>query len=242
MTVNRTFEPQTEPSEHLSSLIPTTTTSYGQMQREINRITLLKKVVPLLTILVLVSLVLWPILNNKEGSFTLAMDRLEVRDENAKLIKPRYVGIDSHNNPVNISAEMAFRKSNDDKEFYLKNLLANMQMQDGTKIEIRATNGMLDSEAQEVAVDGAVTISTENNFSLATVQALFLINEKIASGENGVTGSTPFGTFSADKFHVDIDQEIIRLKSNVKMHFDPSKPIKLPAFNPPFNNDKKQKN
>ncbi len=212
-------------------LIPITTVNYRQMQSEIDRIALLRKVMPTLTVIVFIALVLWPVLNSKEGSFTLAIDRLEERDENAKLVKPRYVGIDKYNHPVNISAEMAFRKSNDDKESYLKNLLANMQMRDGTGIKIRATNGMLDSEAQKIILDGTVTIATESDFNLATDQALFLINEKIATGENGVSGAMPFGTFSADKFHVNVDQEIIKLKDKVKMHFDPNEPIELPEFN-----------
>ena len=231
MTLNPAFDPKSDASEHFSDLIPTTTVTYQQMQSELNRVRYLKKIMPALTAIVFVALVLWPVLNSKEGSFTLAIDRLEQRDENAKLVKPRYVGIDKYNQPVNISAEMAFRKSNDDKDYYLKNLLANMKMRDGTGIEIRATSGMLDAEAQDVTLEGDVTISTENNFSLTTNQVLFLINEKIATGENGVTGVMPFGSFSADKFHVDVDQEIVRLKSRVHLHFDPGKPMEIPKFN-----------
>lgn len=236
MTANRTFEPQIETSEHIDSLLPITTITYRQMQNEIDRIALLKKIMPTLTVITFVALVLWPVLNSKEGSFTLAMDRLEEKDENAKLIKPRYVGIDKNNHPVNISAEMAFRKSNDDKDYYLKNLLANLQMSNGTGIVVRATNGMLDAKAQEITLDGAVTIATKSNFNLSTDQALFLINEKVATGENGVTGETPFGTFSADRFHVDVDQEIIRLKDKVKLHFTPDNREELSENN----SDKKQ--
>ncbi len=236
MTVNRTFKPHTETSEHLNSLLPMTTVTYRQMQSEIDRIALLKKIMPIFTVIVFVALVLWPVLNSKEGSFTLAIDRLDERDENAKLVKPRYVGIDKNNNPVNISAEMAFRKSNDDKDYYLKNLIADMKMSNGSGIEIQATNGMLDAKAQEVTLDGSVTITTENDFNLKTAQTLFLINEKVATGEDGVNGTIPFGTFSADKFHVDVDQEIIRLKNNVILHFDPDKQIDSPESN----SDKKQ--
>ncbi|PCI51825.1 MAG: LPS export ABC transporter periplasmic protein LptC [Alphaproteobacteria bacterium] len=221
----------TETSEYLNSLLPVTTVSYQEMQAEIDRINLLKKIIPTLTVLVFIALVLWPALNSKEGSFTLAVDRLTVRDENAKLIKPRYVGMDKYNHPVNISAEMAFRKSNDDKDYYLKNLLADMKMSDGTGIEIRATNGILDTEAQKIILDGAVTLSTESNFNLATDQAMFLINEKIATGENGVSGTIPFGIFSADEFHVNVDQEIIKLKSRVKFYFNPDRTVKPPEVN-----------
>ncbi|PHZ83272.1 LPS export ABC transporter periplasmic protein LptC [Paremcibacter congregatus] len=223
MTVDNRYETSPGMPDPLRSLQPTAPVSYRQNQREINRIYWLKIIVPSLAAVALVTLVLWPVLNSAEGSFTLAMDRLEERDENAKLVKPRYVGIDNNNHPVNISAETAFRKSNDDKDYYLKNLLANMQMKDGTGIEINATSGMFDSKAQEIVLDGAVDIHTNNDFSIKTNQATFLINEKIVTGNSGVSGASPFGDFSAEKFHIDVDQEIIRLKGNVLHHYNPDK-------------------
>ncbi len=232
MTHDRTLKPQADKIANLDNLLPSSTVGYRQMQREIDRIRLLKIIVPALTVIVFGALVLWPVLNSKEGSFTLAIDRLETRDENAKLIRPRYVGMDKNNNPVNISAETAFRKSNDDKDYYLKNLLADMKMSDGTAIEVRATNGMFDADAQEITLDGSVSIVTDNDFYLTTNHAVFFINRKISTGRNGMTGATPFGVLRADEFNVDVDQEIIRLKGNVKLHFDPEKPIELPDFSP----------
>lgn len=229
--MNSTYEPQSDASDHMDSLLPKATITYRQSQREIDRINLLKKIVPALTVVVFIALVLWPVLNNKEGSFTLAIDRLDKRDENAKLIKPRYVGMDKYNNPVNISAETAFRKSNDQKDYYLKNLLAELKMQDGTAIKILALSGMFDAEVQQIILDGAINLTTDNGFTLSTEQALFTINEKIASGENGVSGTMPFGAFTADKFNVNVDQEVIKLQGRVKLHFDPDKPMKLPSLN-----------
>lgn len=227
MTKDKKFKSHDNATGHLSNLLPATTVTYRQMQREVSRISLYKRFMPIFTVITFSALVLWPVINSKEGSFTLAIDRLEERDENAKLTKPRYVGIDKYNNPVNISAETAFRKNNDDKDYYLKNLLALMSMRDGTAIKVEASSGMLDAKAQEITLDGKINIITDNDFSLTTEQAVFLINEKIATGENGVSGKVPFGTFKADKFHVDVDQEIIRLKSHVKLHFDPEKQIYL---------------
>ncbi|MCF8474189.1 MAG: LPS export ABC transporter periplasmic protein LptC [Emcibacter sp.] len=227
MTKDKKFKSHDNATGHLSNLLPATTVTYRQMQREVSRISLYKKFMPVFTVIIFSALVLWPVINSKEGSFTLAIDRLDERDENAKLTKPRYVGIDKYNNPVNISAETAFRKNNDDKDYYLKNLLALMSMRDGTAIKVEASSGMLDAKAQEITLDGKINIVTDNDFSLTTEQAVFLINEKIATGENGVAGKVPFGTFKADKFHVDVDQEIIRLKKHVKLHFDPEKQINL---------------
>lgn len=230
VTVNSAFKSESHPSDRLDSLLPLAATpaTFQQNQREVDRIAILKIFVPSLTILVFVTLVLWPIVTSKEGSFTLAIDRLEERNENAKLIKPRVAGIDKNNHPFNIAAETAFRKSNDDKDYYLKNLLADMKMSNGTDIEVQATQGMYDSGKKYIELDGAVEISTKTGFTLTTDQASLSINDKIVTGENGVSGKIPFGKFQAQSFHVDVDQEIIKLKGQVKLHFDPDKTLNIP--------------
>ncbi len=222
MIVDRQFEPQiSDRPGHLRNLLPNTTASYRQMQREIDRINLLKKIIPATTIILLVTLVLWPVLNNKEGSFTLAVDRLDKRDENAKLIKPRYVGVDRYGQPVNISAETAFRKSNNDKDYYLKNLIADMKMHNGTAVRIQASSGKFNADIQEITLDSSAKITTENNFELTADEARFMIDGKIATGDNGVAGRSDFGSFKADKFHMDVDKQILHLKGRVRLHYNP---------------------
>lgn len=232
MIGNTTREQQTNMPNNLGNFLPVSALRYQEMQREITHVALLKKIIPSLTVMVFIALVLWPLLNTKEGSFTLAIDRLDEKDANAKLIKPRYVGIDKNNHPVNISAETAFRKSNDDQDYYLKNLIADMEMSDGTGIKVQATNGRFNARDQEIIMDRSVTISTENNFNVSTSHALFHIFTKIATGDHGITGDMPFGSFRADKFNVDVEHEIIRLKENVTLNFDPDKPLKFPVSTP----------
>jgi len=231
VTVNRIFEPSTTSAAGISgTLLPPV--DYRRMQREIDRISLLKKIVPAITILLLIILVLWPVLNNKEGSFTLAINRLDKRAENAKLVEPRYIGIDKYGQPVSISADIAFRKNNDDQNYYLKNLVANMKMYNGTAARLQASSGRYNAATQEIILDNPVNITTDNNFSLTANQAKFWVNKKIATGKNGVSGTSPFGSFKADKFRLDIDQQILHLTGRVKLHYIPDTRIKLPEIKP----------
>jgi len=209
----------------LQNLAPKETVSYADNMQNVKYIQLFKTIVLFLTLVFMLSLVLWPLLSNKENSFTLAVDRLEKKDEKAKLIKPRYVGIDHHNNPVNISAEMAYRKSNDNDDYYLKNLLAELILSDGSPMNINAISGMFNSKNQQIRLDGNVKMATRSGFTLNTAEALFLINQKIASGKDGIAGTAPFGDFKADQFNINVDQEIIKLSGNVKIHFNTEKPL-----------------
>lgn len=202
--------------------------SHRENQRHVKRMGYLKIIFPALTICALIALVLWPLLSSRETSFTLAVDRLDKKDEKAKLIKPKYMEVDRYGNPVNIWADQALVKENDQQDYYLINLLANMKLQNKDDLKIKATSGIFHVKEQVMMLDGSVKITTQSGFRLQTAEAEFLINDKIARGNKGVQGTAPFGQFSSNVFHANIDQGIIRLDGNVKIHFDPRKPMEIP--------------
>nr|WP_276515122.1 LPS export ABC transporter periplasmic protein LptC [Pseudemcibacter aquimaris] len=175
----------------------------------------------------LLCLILYPILASRENSFTLAIDRLEQRDEKAKLIKPSYVDVDRNNNPVNISAESAYREENEHTDYFFTNLIAEMSLPSGEGIEINAVRGALNTGTQIMDLGGEITILSEKGLLLRSTEATFIISDKIATGKNGVTGIASFGRFSANNFEANVGEEIITLNGNVKINFDPNKPLDL---------------
>jgi lipopolysaccharide export system protein LptC len=203
------------------------TVSFDESERQVNRAGNLKKMVPALTLIALISLILYPILASRENSFTLAIDRLEQRDEKAKLIKPSYVDVDSNNNPVNITAESAYREENEHTDYFFTKLNAQMSLPSGDAIEIRAMRGALNTGTQIMDLGGEITITAENGFLLRSTEATFLIADKVAMGKNGVTGVAPFGKFSANTFTTNVEDEIVTLDGNVKINFDPNKPLNI---------------
>ncbi len=203
------------------------TVTFDENERQINRAGQLKKMVPALTLIAFLSLVLYPILVSRESSFTLAIDRLEQRDEKAKLIKPSYVDVDQNNNPVNISAESAYREEHETTNYFFTNLVAQMSLPTGDAIEILSKSGSLNTDTQIMELNGEITITSENGFLLKSTEAKFLIGEKIAQGQNGVTGVAPFGRFSAENFNANVEDEVITLDGNVKISFDPNKPLNI---------------
>lgn len=203
------------------------TVTFDESKRQAHRADNLKKMVPILTVFALISLILYPILASRENSFTLAIDRLEQRDEKAKLIKPSYVDVDSNNNPVNISAQSAYREENEDTDYFFTNLLAQMSLPSGEAIEIEAMRGALNTGTQIMDLGGEITILSETGFLLTSTEATFFIADKIATGKNGVKGIAPFGRFSANTFNANVEDEIITLDGNVRINFDPKEPLNI---------------
>ncbi|MDG1020408.1 MAG: LPS export ABC transporter periplasmic protein LptC [Emcibacteraceae bacterium] len=201
--------------------------TFDESERQANRADNLKKMVPVLTVIALISLIIYPILASRENSFTLAIDRLPERDEKAKLIKPSYVDIDRNNNPVNISAQSAYREENEHTDYFFTNLLAQMSLPSGEAIEIEAMRGALNTGTQIMDLGGEITILSETGFLLTSTEATFFIADKIAAGKNGVKGIAPFGRFSANTFNANVEEEIITLEGNVTINFDPKKPLNL---------------
>lgn len=201
--------------------------TFDESKRQANRADSLKKMIPILTVFALISLILYPILASRENSFTLAIDRLEQRDEKAKLIKPSYVDIDRNNNPVKISAQSAYREENEHTDYFFTNLLAQMSLPSGEGIEIEAMRGALNTGTQIMDLGGEITILSETGFLLTSTEATFFIADKVATGKNGVSGIAPFGRFSANTFNANVEEEIITLEGNVKINFDPNKPLNI---------------
>lgn len=201
--------------------------TFDENEKQISRIHRLVQVVLALTLVSFLVLVLYPILASRESSFTLAIDKLPARDEKAKLIKPSYVDVDRNNNPVNISAESAYREENEHTDYYFTNLVAQMSLPTGDGIEILAMQGTLNTGTQIMDLGGEITITSETGFLLRSTEATFLIGDKIAIGKNGVSGIAPFGRFSAENFNTNVEDEIITLDGNVKISFDPNKPLNI---------------
>jgi LPS export ABC transporter protein LptC len=180
-----------------------------------------------MTLIVFLSLVLYPILASRENSFTLAIDKLSIRDEKAKLIKPSYVDVDRNNNPINITAATATREENKNNNYFFTDLIAQMSLPTGEAIEVNANNGKLNTSSQVMDLSGEIIITSQAGFLLRSTQATFLISEKIAFGKNGVSGIAPFGNFNANDFNADVEKETIILEGNVRIYFDPDKPMDI---------------
>lgn len=203
------------------------TVSFDENERQIKRAERLKKLFPIMTLIVFLSLVLYPILASRENSFTLAIDKLSIRDEKAKLIKPSYVDVDRNNNPINITAATATREENKNNNYFFTDLIAQMSLPTGEAIEVNATNGKLNTSNQVMDLSGEIIITSQAGFLLRSTQATFLISEKIAFGKNGVSGIAPFGNFNANDFNADVEKETIILEGNVRIYFDPDKPMDI---------------
>jgi len=203
------------------------TVSFDENERQIKRAERLKKLFPIMTLIVFLSLVLYPILASRENSFTLAIDKLSIRDEKAKLIKPSYADVDRNNNPINITAATATREENKNNNYFFTDLIAQMSLPTGESIEVNANNGKLNTSSQVMDLSGEIIITSQAGFLLRSTQATFLISEKIAFGKNGVSGIAPFGNFNANDFNADVEKEIIILEGNVRINFDPDKPMDI---------------
>jgi len=203
------------------------TVSFDENERQIKRAERLKKLCPIMTLIVFLSLVLYPILASRENSFTLAIDKLSIRDEKAKLIKPSYVDVDRNNNPINITAATATREENKNNNYFFTDLIAQMSLPTGEAIEVNANNGKLNTSSQVMDLSGEIIITSQAGFLLRSTQATFLISEKIAFGKNGVSGIAPFGNFNANDFNADVEKETIILEGNVRIYFDPDKPMDI---------------
>ena len=118
-------------------------------------------------------------------------------------------------------------EENKNNNYFFTDLIAQMSLPTGEAIEVNANNGKLNTSSQVMDLSGEIIITSQAGFLLRSTQATFLISEKIAFGKNGVSGIAPFGNFNANDFNADVEKETIILEGNVRIYFDPDKPMDI---------------
>jgi LPS export ABC transporter protein LptC len=176
-----------------------------------------------LTLLSLLALILWPILSSKENGFTLAVTTLPQKDEAAKFVGVEYRAVDSNGHPVIIRFDKAYQETREDVNYHIKNLRVEAVLSTGKPVKINAAKGVYLQEERKIHFKGKVHILAGDDYNIKTDEAIFMIDEKIAHGGGNTSGTAPFGDFTSNGFHIDIEKEIILLKGKVETNFDPQK-------------------
>lgn len=165
------------------------------------RVVLLKAVLPLTALAVLAMVLAWPSLNGPRGEFRLdyatSQGQLTNHDE---MIKPRFVGVDQDDQPFAVTAETAMRASDDSNDIFLVMPEADITLQDGQWMTVRADQGRYNPEAQIIELDGAVSLFTDRGFEMHTESAVLDLHAGVAKGALPVAGQGSWGLLKAVGF------------------------------------------
>jgi lipopolysaccharide export system protein LptC len=177
----------------------------------------LKVLLPAGVGVLLAYLLLSPLSKDREISFLLDKNKVDVAKERLKVQQAQYRGQDNKGRAFTIDADRALQPSSADPVVQIEGMAARLDMADGPAT-IEAKNGRYNMDTQNVDVLGPILFTAADGYRLETRDvAVDLAKSRLQSGE-GVEGSMPLGRFTAAKMEVDLPTRTVVLTGRARLH------------------------
>jgi lipopolysaccharide export system protein LptC len=178
---------------------------------------LLKWLLPLLAMLLLATILLWPLVNGQEFSFVLAKDQVAMARERLRVDKAEYRGQTVRGEAFTITAASAVQQNSANPVVELDQLSARLEGVDGPAMAT-APSGRYFLNEDRLQVSGPVRVMSANGYALDSETVDVNLASRQVHTRQPVQGSLPMGTFRADALDGDLAGQKVVLAGNVRLH------------------------
>ncbi|WP_294301692.1 LPS export ABC transporter periplasmic protein LptC [uncultured Sphingomonas sp.] len=165
-------------------------------------------------------LVMAPLFMGGDVSFVLDKNKVAVAQERMKLEAAQYRGQDAKGQAFTLDAASAVQRSSAEPVVQLATLSAGLAMRDGPA-KITAPSGLYDMRSEQVKIDGPIDFTAADGYRLGTTGATVDLKTRKMLSDGAVQGSTPMGTFSANRLSADLEGRVVRLEGNARLRIVP---------------------
>jgi len=131
------------------------------------------------------------------------------------MLKPRYQGVDVHNQPYTVVADKAVQKDKD--TVTMEVIRADLMRHNGSWLGLNSATGELNTQTKQMLLNGGVSLFADGGYEFRTDHAQVDIQKGSAYGDSHVEGQGPPGTIEADGFSMDNHEHVIHFNGSVKM-------------------------
>lgn len=182
------------------------------------RVAGLAKYVVIVAALSLIGLVVgWPDLIGRDDGLTFKRIEIDGETSDLRMVNARYVGTDSSNRPFVITADSATHHATDKLQITLDRLEAEITVDRGEQVSIRAATGVYHQQRQTLFLSGGVSLFSDRGYTVHAEDADVDLEEGLASSKRPVRGYGPLGRLRAQTFAIRDHGKILRFEGNVKM-------------------------
>lgn len=185
-------------------------------------VTAMRVVLTVVSVSLATAIILWPILNEEEVTFTLSYEDVARSNDQIRMVNPRYVGTDSRNRPFSIAAESGVQDSPDDPRIRLSGITAEFQIENDLEVDAYSNEGVFRFRDQLLELDGTVLIRTTDGYRFEGEGAEFNLATHVVTSDKRIAGSGPVGFFEAPQFELNIDDRRALFEGGVRMRIDPT--------------------
>ena len=173
-------------------------------------------VLPLAAIALVALLALAPLSKDKDVSFLLDKNKVEVASERMRVEAAQYRGTDDKGQAFSLTAGRAVQPTSADPIVRMNDLAARIQLRDGPA-SLTAGRGRYDMTAERVAMDGPLTFQDSDGYKLTTSDVVADLKTRTMASGGRVDGKMPLGTFSAGRLRADLDERHVVLDGGAKL-------------------------
>ena len=175
--------------------------SHRAIARRAVRIGWAKRLLPILALVLLTCIVMWPEFRRITDAGQAALRRMTGADpQGGELIDARYRGIDEHGRPYSITATSGRQISAEQVELAAPK--ADTTLESGAWVMLQAEHGVYVQHQGVLDLAGHVTLYRDDGTFLHTDSATVDFHTGFAAGSHVVSVEGPFGTLDATGFAV----------------------------------------
>jgi lipopolysaccharide export system protein LptC len=186
----------------------------------------LAKALPMAVGVLAAFMVITPLSPRGEISFLLDRDKVAVIDERLRVDNALYRGEDDDGRPFSLTAGEAVQRSSAEGIVRMNDLVARLLLNDGPA-RVSANGGQYELDDQIVSVNGPLLMVAADGYRMVARGVSVNLAEKIVTGEGGVEGAIPAGTFSGNRLDADLEARTISLSGNARLRMVPGK-LRMP--------------
>ena len=162
-------------------------------------VTLTKWLLPLLAVLLLGSIAAWPELTRVTDQGRIAFRRAFGGDpDSARLVEPRYRGVDERGRPYTLSADVAVQAGQ--SRVNLTAPVADTVLENGTWLQVQSREGVFLQHAGQLDLSGDVVLYRDDGTTLRTDTAAVDLKQGAAASNDQTHAEGPFGVLDSQGF------------------------------------------
>ena len=182
----------------------------------------MKIALPAAAVGLLLLVALWSQFQGGEHRFALPKVVLKPDDlENLRMESPRFVGLDSRNQPFLVTARLATQVSPGGPVTELDEPKGDITLANGTWISMEAERGLYDHRAESLLLTEGVTVFQDRGYQLQTRSARFMFRPGDAQGDEPVKGQGHDFELSGEGFRIENKGARLHLTGESRILFHP---------------------
>lgn len=201
-------------------------------ERHTRLVAFLRKVLPILAVLVLASYFITAELSVSVGDLTASIEGLEVADGNLRMVNPKLEGANQKNGKYVIGADYADQDVKDPKIIKLHAIKADLLAPDGGWSRMTAVRGVFDSKTERLVMQEKITIATSSGITGELKHASLNAKTQTLRSHRPVWFNLPNGSVRAGALTFHSAESTLTFRGKVRVHVvREEKPVKAGSTN-----------